>query len=170
LTGTQTQQLDETAVLAWRLVAAYRTTGLLVATAESCTGGLVAGAITDVAGASAVFDRGFVTYSNEAKMEMLGVQSQTLRDFGAVSGETAVEMALGALARSRADIAIAITGIAGPDGGTAQKPVGLVHFACARRGAGVRHVERWFGPRSRGEIRAVSVGQALELLLEASAI
>ena len=107
---------------------------LMVATAESCTGGLVAGALTEIAGSSAVVDRGFVTYTNEAKAEMLGVPAERWRRHGAVSRETAEAMAKGALAHSRADLAVAITGIAGPGGGSAEKPVGLVHFAAASRG------------------------------------
>lgn len=141
--------------------------GLRLATAESCTGGLVAAALTDVPGASDVFDRGFVTYSNEAKNEMLGVPAALIAAHGAVSAETARAMAAGALANSLADVAVAITGIAGPGGGSAEKPVGLVHFACARRGGGAVHVERRFGPLSRSEIRAAAVEQALELLIEA---
>lgn len=140
---------------------------LFVACAESCTGGLVAGAITDLPGASEIFDRGFVTYSNAAKVEMLDVSQATLDGHGAVSKETAIEMAVGALKHSRADLAVAITGIAGPSGGTDEKPVGLVHFACARRGGDIAQVERRFGPLSREEIRAASVVQALQMLIEA---
>ena len=109
-----------------------------LATAESCTGGLVAGAITDIAGSSGWFDRGFVTYSNEAKVDLLGVRPETLARFGAVSEATVREMAAGALGRSRADIAVAVTGVAGPAGGTPEKPVGLVWFAWAVRGEGRR--------------------------------
>ena len=154
--------------LAQALLTDCVTNGLVVATAESCTGGLVAGAITDRPGSSQIFDRGFVTYSNAAKQEMLGVTEATLRAHGAVSRETALEMAAGALLRSKADIAVAITGVAGPDGGTVEKPVGLVHFACAGRGGALKHVERRFGALSRDEIRAKSVVQALEMLLEAA--
>ena len=106
----------------------------MVATAESCTGGLVAGALTDIAGSSAVVDRGFVTYTNEAKQQMLGVPPTTLEKFGAVSRETAEAMAHGALGHAQADLAVSITGIAGPGGGSPEKPVGLVHFAAASRG------------------------------------
>jgi nicotinamide-nucleotide amidase len=140
---------------------------LKIATAESCTGGLVAAALTDIAGSSEVFDRGFVTYSNEAKMEMLGVPAGTLAAHGAVSAETARAMAQGALAHSAADISVAITGIAGPGGGSAEKPVGLVHFACASRDRGVIHVERRFGPLSRTEIRQAALDQALDMLVAA---
>lgn len=154
--------------LAARLLEVCRAEGLMVATAESCTGGLVAGAITDIAGSSEIFDRGFVTYSNEAKMETLGVAPATLEAHGAVSRETALEMAQGALTHSRADVAVSITGVAGPGGGSAEKPVGLVHFGVARRGAASMHVERRFGALSRAEIRAASVVQALQLLLNAA--
>jgi nicotinamide-nucleotide amidase len=149
------------------LLAECRELKLFVATAESCTGGLVAGAITEIPGSSEIFDRGFVTYSNKAKQEMLGVAARTLLQYGAVSAQTAIEMAEGALKNSRADVAVAITGVAGPGGGTAQKPVGLVHFACARRGRQTAHVERRFGPLPRDEIRTASVKQALNMLLDA---
>ena len=158
----------EIASLATALLAACREAKIMVATAESCTGGLVAGAVTEIAGSSGIFDRGFVTYSNAAKMEMLGVNGATLETYGAVSAPTAIEMARGALEHSRADIAVSITGVAGPGGGTAEKPVGLVHFACARRGGATAHVERRFGHLSREEIRAASVAQALNMLLEAA--
>ena len=127
-----------------------------MATAESCTGGLIAGAITDVAGSSGWFDRGFVTYSNEAKIEMLGVQADTLAAHGAVSEATAAEMAAGALARSRADLAVAVTGVAGPDGGSAAKPVGTVCFAWARAGEPVATATRHF-PGDREAVRAATV-------------
>ncbi len=153
--------------LAQKLVAALRARKLAVATAESCTGGLVAGAITDVPGASEAFDRGFVTYSNQAKREMLGVPDRLIDAHGAVSAEVARAMAEGALAHSGADLAVAITGVAGPGGGTAAKPVGLVHFALARPGVATAHVERRFGRKSRDAIRAGAVAQALEMLLAA---
>lgn len=137
-----------------------------MATAESCTGGLVSAALTDVPGSSDVFDRGFVTYSNEAKTDLLDVPAPLIAAHGAVSAEVARAMAVGALAHSLADIAVSVTGIAGPGGGSAEKPVGLVHFACARRGGGVVHVERRFGPLARVEIRAAAVEQALDLLIE----
>jgi nicotinamide-nucleotide amidase len=151
--------------LAQQLFAALRARGLVAATAESCTGGLVAGAITDIAGSSEIFDRGFVTYSHESKRDMLGVPEALILAHGAVSADVARAMAEGALAHSRADLAVAITGIAGPGGGSAEKPVGLVHFALARRGAATRHVERRFGPLTRSEIRESAVQQALEMLL-----
>ncbi|MET0683016.1 MAG: CinA family protein [Casimicrobiaceae bacterium] len=131
-----------------------------VVTAESCTGGLIAGAITDVAGSSAWFDRGFVTYSNAAKIEMLGVRPETLATLGAVSEATAREMAAGALARSGADIAVAVTGVAGPAGGTPEKPVGLVCFAWAIRDISLESgTERFAGDRAA--VRAATVDRAL---------
>jgi len=150
--------------------------GLMIATAESCTGGLVAGALTSIAGSSDVFERGFVTYSNEAKAEMLGVERALIEAHGAVSAEVAVAMAACALKFSRAQISVAITGIAGPGGGTAEKPVGLVHFAAAklsgRDGDRVEfaaiHNEERFGDIGRAEVRARSVETALRLLLDAA--
>jgi len=139
---------------------------LMVATAESCTGGLVAGALTDIAGSSAVVDRGFVTYTNEAKQQMLGVPAETLRVHGAVSRPTAEAMAKGALAHSPADLAVSITGIAGPGGGSAEKPVGLVHFAVASRSGRLVHRERRFGDIGRAEVRRLSVLEALAMLTE----
>lgn len=140
---------------------------LLIATAESCTGGLVSGALTAVAGSSAVLDRGFVTYSNEAKAEFLGVPDELLVEFGAVSEPVARAMALGAVNRSRAAVSVAVTGIAGPGGGSAQKPVGLVHFAAAGPGSRVVHLERRFGDVGREAVRLESVRIALDLLSEA---
>ncbi len=136
-----------------------------IATAESCTGGLIAGAITDVAGSSAWFDRGFVTYSNEAKIAMLGVRADTLAAHGAVSEATAREMAAGALARSGSDVAVAVTGIAGPAGGSPEKPVGMVCFGWARRGGPVETAVRHFDG-DRAAIRASTVAVALEGLVE----
>lgn len=141
--------------------------GVMVATAESCTGGLVSGALTAVAGSSAVLDRGFVTYSNEAKGEMLGVSEDLLALFGAVSEPVARAMALGAVERSRASAAVSITGVAGPGGGSEEKPVGLVHFAAAGPSGAVVHVERRFGDIGREAVRLESVRVALALLLEA---
>ncbi len=146
------------------LVARLSQSGLTVATAESCTGGLVIGLLTEIAGSSAVVDRGFITYSNEAKTEMLGVPAPLIDAHGAVSRETAEAMAARALSASRADMAVAITGIAGPGGGTPQKPVGLVHFAAMRRGRPLVHVERRFPDRGRDAIRADAIEQALDLL------
>ena len=141
-----------------------RSRGLKIATAESCTGGLVAAALTEIAGSSDVLDRGFVTYSNEAKQALLGVPGATLKRYGAVSAETAAAMAKGALKHSLADITVAITGIAGPGGGSKQKPVGLVHFAAARRdGRRVASVKR-YGDIGRAQVRQRSVAEALRLL------
>lgn len=139
----------------------------MVTTAESCTGGMVAAAITDVAGSSAVFDRGFVTYSNAAKMRMLGVPEELLNTVGAVSREVAQAMALGAIAHSDAQLAVSITGVAGPGGGTKLKPVGLVYFACAVAGGEVKVVERRFLDMTRAEVRQASTQQALQLLWDA---
>jgi nicotinamide-nucleotide amidase len=139
---------------------------LMVATAESCTGGLVAGALTDIAGSSAVVDRGFVTYTNEAKEQMLGVPAETLRAHGAVSKQTAEAMAKGVLKHSPADLAVSITGVAGPGGGSADKPVGLVHFAAATRSGRLLLRERRFGDIGRAEVRRLSVLEALAMLTE----
>ncbi len=141
--------------------------GLHVATAESCTGGLLAGAITSVAGSSDWFDRGFVTYSNEAKIELLGVARALIEGHGAVSEPVAAAMAAGALARSRADLALAITGIAGPGGGTPAKPVGTVCFAWARRGNGPPSVRTEQLAGNRAAVREASVRIALEGLIVA---
>ena len=155
--------------LAARVIAENSALGRTVAVAESCTGGLVAAALTEIAGSSAVFDRGFVTYSNEAKIELLGVAEDLIDTFGAVSVAVAWAMAQGALAHSRADLAVAITGIAGPDGGTPQKPVGTVVFAVARRGADPEAAEAetqvFETARDRAEVRRQAALVALGLLL-----
>ena len=151
--------------LAQQIVATAAARGLMVATAESCTGGLVAAALTDVPGSSAALDRGFVTYSNEAKAQMLDVASSTLAAHGAVSEETARAMAAGAVARSRAAVSVAVTGIAGPGGGSPEKPVGLVHFAAVGPRGAVHRVER-FGDIGREAIRLASLRVALELLAD----
>ncbi|HLK81493.1 MAG TPA: CinA family protein [Xanthobacteraceae bacterium] len=147
-----------------RVLDACRSGGLKVAAAESCTGGLVAGALTEIAGSSDVFDRGFVTYSNAAKQEMLGVAAAILERHGAVSRETAEAMARGALAASNADLAIAITGIAGPGGGSAAKPVGLVHFAAAARDGQRVHREKRYADIGRSAVRKKAVAEALAML------
>jgi nicotinamide-nucleotide amidase len=146
------------------LVARYKTAGLMAVTAESCTGGLIAGLLTEIPGSSNMLERGFVVYSNAAKQELLGVPAETLARHGAVSAETAIAMAEGALRFSRAEIAVSVTGIAGPDGGTAGKPVGLVHFACARRGKPTVAREERFGDIGRGAVRLASVAVGLDLL------
>jgi nicotinamide-nucleotide amidase len=147
-----------------RLLTLSRERGLKIATAESCTGGLVAGALTEIAGSSDVVDRGFVTYSNEAKHEMLGVPNATLKKFGAVSRQTAEAMARGALKNSAADLAVSITGIAGPGGATPGKPVGLVHFAVAARGGRLIARGKKFGDIGRRQVRTKSVSEALAML------
>lgn len=141
-----------------------RSSGLMIATAESCTGGLISAALTSAPGSSAVFERGFVTYSNEAKMQMLGVAAATLEQYGAVSEQTARAMAEGTLAHSRADLAVSVTGIAGPTGGSDEKPVGLVHFACARKHQAALHVEMRYGDIGRDQIRYKAVMTALGML------
>ena len=147
-----------------RLLALCRKRELTIATAESCTGGLVAGALTEIAGSSDVVDCGFVTYSNAAKQRMLGVTALTLERAGAVSREAAEEMAQGALAHSDADLAVAITGIAGPGGATPGKPVGLVHFAAAARSGRAVHREKRYGAIGRRKVRLKSVAEALAML------
>lgn len=138
-----------------------------LATAESCTGGWIAKCITDIAGSSSWFERGYVTYSDAAKVQALGVRSSTLQAHGAVSAETADEMAQGALKQSGADIAVSVTGIAGPDGGSVQKPVGLVWFALARRGSSTRSEHHRF-QGDRAAIRSAAVARALTLVIEAA--
>jgi nicotinamide-nucleotide amidase len=145
-----------------------RKRGLKLAAAESCTGGLLTALLTEIAGSSDVVERCFVTYSNAAKHEMLGVPEAMLAKHGAVSEPVARAMADGALANSAADVAVAVTGIAGPGGGTATKPVGLVHFAAARRGGGVLHRECRFGDIGRSEVRIASVREALQLFSRAA--
>jgi len=145
------------------LLEAYRRAGLTIATAESCTGGLVAGCLTEIAGSSDVFERGFVTYSNAAKTELLGVPAGLIAESGAVGAEVAEAMARGALDHSKADAAVALTGVAGPGGGTVEKPVGLVYFGLARRGGAAQHRRRIF-EGDRGAIRLGAVEAALELL------
>jgi nicotinamide-nucleotide amidase len=147
-----------------RVLDACRRRGLKVATAESCTGGLVAAALTEIAGSSEVVDRGFVTYSNAAKEAMLDVPRGVLERHGAVSRETAEAMAKGAIAHSAADLAVAVTGIAGPGGGSPEKPVGLVHLAAASRDGRRLHREKRFGDVGRSTVRAHSVSEALAML------
>ena len=149
------------------IIAYYKARGLMVSTAESCTGGLIAGALTEIPGSSAVVDRGFVTYTNEAKTELLGVSATTLAAFGAVSQETALQMAHGALYRSLADVAVAVTGIAGPGGGSEEKPVGLVHLAARARTGKLIHREMRYGDIGRSKVRLATVSTALDILMEA---
>jgi nicotinamide-nucleotide amidase len=156
---------DDIQALAQQVVAAAAARGWMIATAESCTGGLVAGALTAVPGSSAVLDRGFVTYSNGAKSCMVGVPAALIERWGAVSEPVARAMAEGALTHSDATVSVSITGIAGPGGGSADKPIGLVHFASPGP-AGVVHVERRFGDIGREAVRLESVRVALGLLLD----
>jgi nicotinamide-nucleotide amidase len=147
-----------------QVFATLRARGLKLATAESCTGGLIAATLTAIVGSSDVLDRGFVTYSNAAKTEMLGVPAGLIAAVGAVSEAVAARMAAGALRHSAADIAVSVTGIAGPGGGSAEKPVGLVWFGCARAGAPVRTEPRLF-PGDRAAVRAAAVAHALAMVL-----
>ncbi len=156
---------DKLPALARRVGARLKARGLELATAESCTGGWIAQAVTSVPGSSEWFDRGFVTYSNESKKELLGVRAGTLSRHGAVSPEAAKEMAAGALARSRAQVAVAVTGVAGPTGGTKEKPVGMVCFAWSRKGRVPESVTRRFSG-GRESVRRQSVIVALQGLLE----
>jgi nicotinamide-nucleotide amidase len=149
-----------------RLLDLCKAKKLTVATAESCTGGLVAGALSEISGSSSVLDRGFVTYSNEAKQQMLGVTPSTIDVYGAVSKECAEEMARGALARAQVDLAVSITGIAGPTGATPGKPIGLVYFCAASRSGRVIARDRKFGDIGRSNVRRASVIQALAMLQE----
>lgn len=139
---------------------------LRIVTAESCTGGLIAATLTEIPGSSDVVERGFVTYSNEAKQAMLGVPAAAITAFGAVSRETAEAMAAGALANSPAELAVSVTGIAGPGGGSADKPVGLVYFAAASKRGGSIHREKRFGDIGRAQVRHASVIEALAMLHE----
>jgi nicotinamide-nucleotide amidase len=155
-------------ILAQTVILEFTARGHMVSTAESCTGGLIAGALTEISGSSAVVDRGFVTYTNDAKSGMLGVTAATLAAYGAVSKETALQMVGGALFRSRAGLAVAVTGIAGPGGGSADKPVGLVHLAAQTRSGAILHNEMRYGDIGRDNIRLATVKTALEMLLSLS--
>jgi nicotinamide-nucleotide amidase len=161
----------EITALAEEVLAAARAAGLRIATAESCTGGLVAGALTAIAGSSDVFERGFVTYSNEAKADLLGVDPVQIATYGAVSHEVALAMATGAVGHSKADLVVSITGVAGPGGGSADKPVGLVYFGTALRGHDGDRDADWatttearFGDLGRDGVRQAAVRLALDLL------
>ena len=155
-----TQLLDD----AKKVIDVCRDAGLKIATVESCTGGLLAGALTSIAGSSDVVERGFVTYSNEAKSELVGVPAALIQSHGAVSEQVARAMAEGGVQRSPADIAVAVTGVAGPGGGTRDKPVGLVHIAAARTGHDTLHLARVFSG-DRDDVRLASVSAGLGLLL-----
>ena len=156
---------DDIDRLARKVVEAATARGLSIATAESCTGGLVSGALTAIAGSSAVVERGFVTYSNAAKAELLGVPIELIDRHGAVSEPVARAMAQGALVHSATAVSVAVTGIAGPGGGSPDKPVGLVHFAAAGPG-GLMHIEHRFGDIGREAVRLAGVRVALDLLLD----
>lgn len=147
-----------------KLLERLKAAKLMVATAESCTGGMIAAALTDIAGSSAVVDRGFVTYTNKAKSQMLGVPEALITAHGAVSEQVAIAMAEGALARSLADVAVSVTGVAGPGGGSAEKPVGTVHFACARKGAATARSHQLFAELDRAGVRRASVLHAFTLI------
>ena len=155
----------ETLLEAGRILELCRKDGMKLAAAESCTGGLIAACLTEIAGSSDVFDCGFVTYSNFAKQELLGVNYDTLAAFGAVSKQTALEMARGALMHSHALLSVAVTGIAGPGGGTAEKPVGLVYIAAIRKGREPICHEFQFSGLSRAMVRQAALRQALTMLL-----
>jgi nicotinamide-nucleotide amidase len=160
-------RMDDWGGLADRFLKACARRKILVATAESCTGGMIISMLTDIPGSSSMVDRGFVTYSNEAKIEMVGVSADTLEEYGAVSAETAHEMAAGALKNSRASIALAVTGIAGPDGGSEEKPVGLVWFGMALTGRPVLTEKQQFLNLGRDFIRRETVKHALNMGLKA---
>lgn len=152
--------------VATALLADLRAGGLMVATAESCTGGLIAGLLTEIPGSSDVVERGYVVYSNAAKADAIGVPAVMIESHGAVSEPVARAMAEGALAASRADIAVSVTGVAGPGGGSTAKPVGLVHIAAARRGAPTLHRAHRFGDIGRSEVRTATIDAALTLVRE----
>jgi len=155
---------DDLIMNAQLLLADLEERRLKLATAESCTGGLIAGLLTEIPGSSAVVERGFIVYSNRAKQDMLGVPGDLIADAGAVSEPVARAMAEGALRESRANIAVAVTGVAGPGGGTALKPVGLVHLACARENRSILHVAERFGDIGRSAIRLRTVETALAMI------
>lgn len=159
--------LEDLAPLAAQVLDALKAANKMVATAESCTGGLICGALTEIAGSSAAVDRGFVTYSNEAKTELLGVPADLILKVGAVSKEVAIAMAEGALQRSSADITVSVTGIAGPGGGSAEKPVGTVHLAVAQKDKTTEHIHCWFADQGRRSIRLATVQTALISILNA---
>lgn len=153
--------------LARMTLAAAKEKNLTIATAESCTGGLIAATLTEIPGSSDVFDRGFVTYSNNAKRDLLGVPGDLIADLGAVSEPVARAMAEGAVVMGEVDVAVAVTGVAGPGGGTPMKPVGLVHIACARKGHNIIHDFFQFGDIGRSEIRLRTAEEALAMMLKA---
>lgn len=157
--------MDIISINAAEIVTSLKQSGMRICCAESCTGGMIAAAITDIAGSSAVFSRGFVTYSNQAKINMLGVKPETLNLYGAVSGQTVSEMASGAITASEdeADFAVAVSGIAGPDGGTVEKPVGLVYICVLKKGE-VGQVTRYVFDGDRRSVRTQTVENALKTI------
>lgn len=161
---------DNLIELAHEIIEVCRRHNVMLATAESCTGGLVSAVLTEIPGASKVVERGFVTYTDQAKIEMLGVMPITLKQYGAVSRDVALEMAHGAMARSEAGLSVSVTGIAGPDGGTPTKPVGLVHFGARHYSGKLIHREMQFGDLGRHQVRMAAVKVALEMLLELALI
>jgi nicotinamide-nucleotide amidase len=167
MTREPLHSLGELAQLATSVLTALKAADMMIATAESCTGGLICGVLTEIPGSSVAVDRGFVTYSNEAKTEMLGVPADLIARSGAVSPQVAIAMAEGALQRSRADIAVSVTGIAGPGGGSAEKPVGTVHMAIARRNRPTEHLPCLFDDNGRQSIRLATVQTALISILNA---
>lgn len=167
MTNTTVHNLSDLEPLAVDVLEAFKARNAMLATAESCTGGLICGLLTEVAGSSAVVDRGFVTYSNEAKTEMLGVPAELIAKAGAVSKEVAIAMAEGALSKSSASAAVSVTGVAGPGGGSADKPVGTVHMAVAMLDKPTIHVHCWFADRGRQAIRLETVKTALTSVLNA---
>lgn len=154
-----------TAKLAISAIKALKANGASIATVESCTGGLLAGALTSVSGASTVVHGGFITYANRAKTKMVGVQARLIKDYGAVSSQVARAMADGGRSAARTDLAISVTGIAGPDGGSAEKPIGLVYIACATADT-TKVIEKRFGDLGRNQIRQASVAAALQLVID----
>jgi nicotinamide-nucleotide amidase len=157
--------MTDTRTLAETVLDLCRRRGWKLATAESCTGGMIAAALTDIAGSSDVVERGFVTYSNEAKTDLLGVPAALIAQHGAVSEPVARAMVAGAIARAPVDLAVSVTGVAGPGGGSAEKPVGLVHFGASRKG-GTPVTERWLFTGDRDSVRAQATRRALELMIE----
>ncbi|MBO6511641.1 MAG: CinA family protein [Roseibium sp.] len=169
MTTTKVERFEDLSPLAEKVLAKLQSEGKKLATAESCTGGLISAALTEIAGSSAVVDRAFVTYSNEAKTELLGVSETLIQSVGAVSKEVAIAMAEGALSRSNADVAVSVTGIAGPGGGSAAKPVGTVHLAVAQSGKPTTHTPCAFEDRGRTAIRLDTVVVALNSILNTAA-
>ncbi|MTI45756.1 nicotinamide-nucleotide amidase [Roseibium hamelinense] len=166
MTTLSLQQYEFLLARAETVIQACNSRGLMLATAESCTGGLITGLLTEISGSSSVVDRGFTTYSNEAKHEILNVPEPLLAEFGAVSAPVAKAMAEGALKNARADIAVAVTGIAGPGGGSAEKPVGTVHFGLAAKNGRAHHAHYVFSDLDRQGVRAATINTAFTMILK----